>query len=163
MMMPPPHPPMGDESDMDRPPRPSMGSGGMINHDMPPRPPMGSGTMMENDAKGLMLAIGALSPTDRATLIKMIKEYLLSKGIDPTKYAEKRDEIKDIRKDTHTEIKEMRTTTQESVKAKRDEMKMKVWQLHGGNGKVNIQDISMTRGSGMGAGKATFKEFTVTK
>jgi hypothetical protein len=45
------------------------------------------------------MAIGALSPADRATLVKMIKDYLLSKGVDPAKYTEKRDEIKEIRKE----------------------------------------------------------------
>jgi hypothetical protein len=62
------------------------------------RPPMGTGAMMERELKGLHLAIGQLSPADREALVKMIKDYLVSKGIDPAKYAEKREEIKDAKK-----------------------------------------------------------------
>ena len=121
-----------------------MGSGHMDNDDMhhpsrdgsgstmprPPKPPMGSGAMMgsgmNRDGKGLMLAIGALSPADREALVKIIKDYLLSKGIDPVKYAEMRDEIKDMRGDTREEIKDIRQTTRDVTKVKRDEMMTKI-------------------------------------
>lgn len=127
---------MHDDRDDDRPrpPRPPMGSGTM----------MGSGAMMERELKGLHMAMAQLSPADREALVKMIKDYLLSKGIDPAKYAEKRDEIKELRKDTHEDIKEMRKKTREAAKAKREEMREKIKEMRGN-------------------GKATFKEFTVTK
>jgi hypothetical protein len=127
---------MHDDRDGDRPrpPRPPMGSGAM----------MGSGGQMERDGKGLMLAIGALSPADREALMKMIKDYLMSKGIDPAKYAEKRDEIKDMKKDMRDEAKDMRKATREEIQKKRDEMQAKIKEMRGN-------------------GKATFKEFTVTK
>ena len=101
------------------------GSGSMMPR--PPKPPMGSGAMMgsgmERDGKGLMLAIGALSPTDRQALMKLIRDYLVSKGIDLTKYAEKRDEMKDMKKDMHDEVKEMKKATREEIQKKRDQMK----------------------------------------
>lgn len=86
----------------------------------------GSGSIGERETKGLMLAIGALSPTDRATLVKMIRDYLVSKGVDPAKYAEKREEIKEYRKDAHEDIKDMRKKNQEAIKVKREEMKAKI-------------------------------------
>lgn len=108
-----------------------------------------------------MLAIGALSPADRATLVKMIQDYLVSKGIDPAKYAEKREEMKDIRKETHQEIKDIRQTGRDAAKIKREEMKAKIETLRG-HGKVNVQDISMTRNSGMGAGKVNVQDISLT-
>lgn len=114
--LPPPPREKREWRDMSRSPRD--GSGTMI-----PRPPRdASGANLEKDTKGLMLAIGALSPADRETLIKMIKDYLVSKGVDPVKYAEKRDEIKEVRKDTREAVKDMRD-------AKRDEMKAKIRDL----------------------------------
>ena len=107
-----------------------MGSGHMDRddmHDMGTGSRMGSGSMMgsgmERDGKGLMLAIGALSPTDRQALMKLIRDYLVSKGIDLTKYAEKRDEMKDMKKDMHDEVKEMKKATREEIQKKRDQMK----------------------------------------
>ena len=105
-------------------------------------PPMWSGAMMEQETKGLILAMGQLAPADRATLVKMIKDYLVSKGIDPAKYAEKRDEIKEVRKETRVEIKETRKATeeelknarkklQEAAKAKREEMREKIKSIRG--------------------------------
>lgn len=129
---------------------------------LPPPPPTGSGGQAEHEWKGLGLAIGALAPADREALVKIIKDYLTSKGIDPAKYAEKRDEMKEIKKEAHQEIKDVRQAGRDAAKAKREEMKAKIETLRG-HGKVNVQDISMMKGSGMGAGKATFKEFTVTK
>ena len=62
--------------------------------------------------------------------MKMVKDYLLSKGIDPVKYAEMRDEIKDTRdeiKDTRDEIKDMRKSGRDEIKdmrkSGRDEIK----------------------------------------
>ena len=95
---------------------------------------------MERDTRGLMLAIGALSPADRATLVKMIRDYLISKGIDPAKYADKgwdgtikggKAEISEIKKDTREEIKDMRQTTRDAMKAKRDEMMTKIKEIKG--------------------------------
>ena len=112
-----------DSDDMHHPSRDGSGS----TMPRPPKPPMGSGAMMgsgmERDGKGLMLAIGALSPTDRQALMKMIRDYLVSKGIDLTKYAEKRDEMKDMKKDMHEEVKEMKKATREEIQKKRDQMK----------------------------------------
>jgi tetrahydromethanopterin S-methyltransferase subunit D len=88
-----------------------------------------TGSVTERETKGLMLAIGALSPTDRATLVKMIRDYLLSKGVDPAKYAEKRDEIRESREDMRDKIKDMRKATREDIKKKRDEMKEKIKSL----------------------------------
>jgi hypothetical protein len=104
----------------------------------------GSGSMTERETKGLMLAIGALSPADRATLVKMIRDYLVSKGVDPAKYAEKREEIKEVRKEGHGEIKDMRKKNKEEMKDKRDALKAKIKEMRG-NGKVNVQDISFTK------------------
>jgi hypothetical protein len=112
----------------------SMGSGGQ----------MGSRTMMENDSKWLMFAVGALSPADRATLVKLIRDYLVSKGIDPTKYAEKRDDINEIRQEGRDEMMDIRKRNQEAMKAKRDDMRSKIQEVRA-NSKVNVQDISMTR------------------
>ena len=132
-MLPPP--PREDRDSKDRPRPPRDGSGTM----MPP-PRDGSGASMERDGKGLMLAIGQLSPADREALIKMIKDYLVSKGIDPAKYAEKRDEIKDMKKDMRDEAKDMRKATREEIQKKRDEMQAKIKEMRG-NGKVNVQDM----------------------
>ena len=115
------------------------------------RPPMGTGAMMERELKGLHLAIGQLSPADREALVKMIKDYLVSKGIDPAKYAEKREEIKDakkemkdkikdMRKEGREKMKDMRKATREEIQKKRDEMQAKIKEMRG-NGKVNVQDM----------------------
>lgn len=130
--LPPPPREDRDGRDMSRPPRdgsgtmmpkpPKDGSGMMM-----PRPPRdGSGVNLERDSKGLMLAIGQLSPADRETLVKMIKDYLASKGIDPAKYAEMRDEKKDMKKDTREAVKDMRDTTREEIKKKKEEMQAKI-------------------------------------
>lgn len=97
---------------------------------------IGSGTMMgsgmNQESKGLMLAIGTLSPTDRETLLKMIKDYLVSKGIDPAKYAEKRDEIREIRQEGREEIRDIKKSRNDAMKMKREEMKEKVQQIKTG-------------------------------
>lgn len=96
---------------------------------LPPR----TGTGMEAELKGIHMAMAQLSATDREALIKMIKEYLVSKGIDPTKYAEKREEIKMIKKQTKEEIKASREKLKEENKAKREEMRNKVKDIRGKN------------------------------
>jgi hypothetical protein len=89
----------------------------------------GSGSVTERETKGLMLAIGALSPADRATLVKMIRDYLVSKDVDPAKYAEKREEIKEVRKEGREEIKDMKKKNKEEMKDKRDALKAKIKEL----------------------------------
>ncbi len=108
------------------------------------QPPKGYGSAGDNELAGLIMAINQLSPTDRATIIKTIKEYLISKGIDPTKYAEIRKEINETRKQTQEELNEMRKKALEDAKTKREEMRNKISEVRS-------------------QGKATFKEFTVTK
>lgn len=130
---------------------PMMGSGGQ----------MGSGEMMNNEMKGLHMAIRQLSPADHIALVKMIKEYLVSKGIDPAKYADMRDDIKELRKDVRTEVKDMRGTTHDAIKLKQEEMRAKVKALRS-SGKVNVQDISMMKSSG-GNGKVNIHDISVTK
>jgi hypothetical protein len=89
----------------------------------------GSGSVTERETKGLMLAIGALSPADRATLVKMIHDCLVSKGVDPAKYAEKREDIKEVRKEEREEIKNMKKKNKEEMKDKRDALKAKIKEL----------------------------------
>lgn len=99
---------------------------------------------MEKKWKGLHLAMGQLSPADHATLVKMIQDYLASKGIDPAKYTEKRDEIKEVRKETRVEIKEgkeelkdTRKKLREDAKAKREEMREKIKSIRGNGNDFN--------------------------
>ncbi len=105
---------------------------------------MGSGNHMNHEMKGLHMAMKQLSVADHIALMKMIKEYLISKGVDPEKYAEMREEIKEIKKETREDIKEVRKTAMDTAKTKRDEMRAKIKALRGA-GKVNVQDISMTK------------------
>ena len=65
--------------------------------------------------------------------MKMVKDYLLSKGIDPVKYAEMRDEIKDtrdeikdMRKSGRDEIKDVRKSGRDATKIKREEMVQRI-------------------------------------
>jgi hypothetical protein len=99
---------------------------------------------MEKKWKGLGLAIGQLTPTDRDALLKTITDFLTSKGIDPAKYAEKRDEIKEVRKETRVEIKEgkeelkdTRKKLREDAKAKREEMREKIKTIRGNGNDFN--------------------------
>jgi hypothetical protein len=94
----------------------------------------GSGADIEREIKGLMLAIGKLTPTDRDTLIRMIREYLTIKGIDLAQFAEKRAEIKEVKKETQTAITEIRNTTQDAARAKREEMRKKIIENRTGSG-----------------------------
>lgn len=76
-----------------------------------------------------MLAMGKLSPTDRAALIKIIHDYLVSKGITvPTGNItpERKTEIKEIKKDTREEVKTLRKKNQEELKNKREEARAKI-------------------------------------
>jgi hypothetical protein len=152
-VLPPPPPPARTESGSDdrRPPMPPMESqtGSDNHHMMPPpvsqsgttmpmpKPPMGSGAEMNNPGQGLMLAIGKLSPTDRETLVKMIREYLTSKGIDLAQFAEKREEIKDIKKETRETIKDIVKTNQNTIKntikTKREEMRSQIREIRQGS------------------------------
>lgn len=97
---------------------------------MPPR----TSTGMEAELKGLHMAMGQLSTADREALVKLIKEYLVSKGIDPAKYAEKRDEIKTVRKQTKEEIKALREKQKEEIKAKRETLKKTIREKKYGTG-----------------------------
>ena len=63
--------------------------------------------------------MGQLSATDRATLITMIREFLISKGVDPAKFAEKREEIQAIREETRDAIQEAKKNSQEGIKEAR--------------------------------------------
>jgi hypothetical protein len=122
-----------------RPPKPPMGTGTMMGSGT-----MGSGGQMDHEMMGLHMAMRQLSPADRIALVKMIKDYLLSKGIDPAKYAEMREEIKEVKKDTRSDIKDIRKTAMDAAKAKREEMRGKIKDIRG-SGKVNVQDMSMTK------------------
>lgn len=88
------------------------------------KPPMGTGAMMNGEIQSLHMAMGKLSSTDKETLIKMIKDFLTSKGISITPPA--RQEIKEIRKEAKEEIKEIRKNTRDALKAKRDALKAKI-------------------------------------
>lgn len=127
----PPIPPRSQTGSDDH--RPMMNSGS-TTLPKPPKPPMGSGAEMNNPGQGLMFAIGQLSLADREILVKMIREYLTKKGIDLSKYAEKREEIKEVKKEARTEIKEIRNTTQDAARAKREEMRKKVMEIKNGSG-----------------------------
>ncbi len=83
--------------------------------------------------------MGQLTTTDRATLVQMIRDYLTSKGIDPAKYAEKREEIKEIKKETRDTIKSARKTHTDTMKAKRMEMRGKIQDIRQGSGSTNIR------------------------
>jgi hypothetical protein len=85
------------------------------------------------------MAMGQLTTTDRATLVQMIRDYLTSKGIDPAKYAEKREEIKEIKKETRDTIQSARKTHVDTMKAKRMEMRGKIQDIRQGSGSGNIR------------------------
>jgi DNA-binding transcriptional MerR regulator len=80
------------------------------------------------------MAMDKLTPADKATLVKMIRDYLTSKGITLPPV---RQEIKEVRKEMKEEIKDIRKNTRDAMQAKIKELRSN--------------------------GKATFKEFTVTK
>jgi hypothetical protein len=83
---------------------------------MPPK--MGSGMMMNNELQGLHMAMGKLSSADKATLVTMIKNYLISKGIAlPATTPDIRKEIKELRKDTREEIKMKRDIMKAKIQA----------------------------------------------
>lgn len=68
-----------------------------------------------------------LSSTDKSELIKMIQDYLTSKGIEiPADIRETRKDIKEARKNSRDEIKEMRKNTKDAIKAKREETRNKI-------------------------------------
>ncbi|MBC7504081.1 hypothetical protein H7169_03845 [Candidatus Gracilibacteria bacterium] len=91
---------------------------------------MGSGKDMADQMHGLNIAIGKLTPADRDTLVKMIREYLTSKGITIGAPEVKKDETErkgwdgSIKgKKTDTETQTDRATLLEKAKAKREAMK----------------------------------------
>ena len=95
-----------------------------------PKPQMGTGTDMEHQIKGIGMAIGKLTPTDREALIKMIREYLTAKGITLGAPEVKKDETErkgwdgSIKgKKTDTEIQAERAALLAKAKAKRETMR----------------------------------------
>ena len=103
-----------------KPPKAPMGTGAM----------MGSGADMEHQIQGLGMAIGKLTPTDRDTLIKMIREYLTTKGLTlgtsevKTNEAERKGWDGSVKgKKTATEIQAERASLLAKAKAKREEMR----------------------------------------
>ncbi len=97
----------------------------------------GKNPMMDEKMKGLHMAMGKLSDTDREEMIKMIRTFLESKGIIvPTKeeMKEKKEDVKTIRKEAKTEIKTMRQNSRDAIKAKREEMKAKIRDRKNGSG-----------------------------
>ena len=91
---------------------------------------MGTGTDMEHQIKGIGMAIGKLTPTDREALIKMIREYLTAKGITLGAPEVKKDETErkgwdgSIKgKKTDTEIQAERAALLAKAKAKRETMR----------------------------------------
>lgn len=63
---------------------PLMGSGTKMEKDLKRLPPVGSGAMMETEIKNLFVAMGKLTPVQRAELMKIIRNYLESKGTKNT-------------------------------------------------------------------------------
>ncbi len=95
--------------------------------------------------EGIGMAIGKLSPADRDALIKMIREYLTAKGVNLTEFADKKDEvkevknetkieIKEVKKEARTEVKTIRNTVQNTAKTKREEMRKKITEIRNGSG-----------------------------
>lgn len=91
---------------------------------------MGTGTDMEDPMHNLSMAIGRLTPTDRDTLIKMIREYLTSKGLTLGAPEVKKDETErkgwdgSIKgKKTDTEIQTERSALLAKAKEKREAMR----------------------------------------
>ena len=116
------HHPLTSESGttIAKPPKPPMGTGAV----------MGSGTDTEHQIQGIGMAIGKLTPTDRDALIKMIREYLVSKGITLGAPEVKKDETERKGWDgsikgnkTVTEIQAERATLLAKAKAKREAMR----------------------------------------
>ena len=139
-------PPPGSQTGSDdrHPPMDPVSNSGTLAP-KPPKPPMGSGTEMDHPTEGIGMAIGKLSPTDRDALLKMIREYLTAKGVNLTEFADKKDEVKEVKKESKTEIKEVkkearteiktiRTTTQNTAKMKREEMRKKITEIRNGSG-----------------------------
>lgn len=87
----------------------------------PPMPPVKSGS--GDTSRGIFEGIGKLSPADRETLIKMIREYLISKGVTISDRKEMKQEIRDIKDTTKQEIKDTREAAKKEIEKKRDIMK----------------------------------------
>ena len=86
-----------------------------------PKPRTQTGS--EENFRGLSEGIGKLSPTDREALAKIIRDFLLSKGITIEARKEMRQEIKEIRDTAKKEIKETREATRKEIEQKRDLLK----------------------------------------
>lgn len=86
-----------------------------------PRPRTQTGS--EENFRGLSEGIGKLSPADREALAKIIRDFLLSKGVTIEARKEMRQEIKEIRDTTKKEIKETREATRKEIEQKRDLLK----------------------------------------
>ncbi len=82
-------------------------------------------TGAKDELHGLHLALGKLSPADRAELVKMIRNYLASKGVAlPTAPAkELKKEIKEERKEIKQDRKEYLKKMKERREALREKMK----------------------------------------
>lgn len=86
-----------------------------------PKPPTQTGS--EESFRGLSEGIGKLSPADRETLTKIIRDFLLSKGITIEVKKDMKKEIKEIRDTAKKEIKDTREATKKEIEKKRDLLK----------------------------------------
>ena len=80
-------------------------------------------TGSEENFRGLSEGIGKLSPADREALTKIIRDFLLSKGITIEAKKEMKKEIKEIRDTAKKEIKDTREATKKEIEKKRDLLK----------------------------------------
>lgn len=113
-----------DNNDHPRPPRPPMGSGSMMGSGV-----VGSGTMIDRDMDGLKMAIGKLTPEQRVELVKVIRAFFESKGIQMPTSSENKSQIKDLRNDMKDAAKTLRKKTQEEIKAQRELVREKIKSL----------------------------------
>jgi hypothetical protein len=135
--LPPPPPRSGSGIEQDRPPHQDEDQSG--SQTRPPRPPMGSGAQEKPDGQGLGMAMAQLSPADRATLDQMIRDYLTSKGIDTTKFAEKREAVKAVKQETRTAIQAVREEKKQVIQTKRIEMRGKIRDIRQGSGSGSVR------------------------
>jgi len=103
----------------------------------PPRPPMGSSAQDdENNIHQLGMVISELNAVDREALLKIIRDYVISKGVDLSKLATKDKEIKAVKQEARTAIQGVREEKKQIIQTKRLEMRGK------------IRDIRQQSGSG---------------
>ncbi|MBP6981921.1 hypothetical protein KBB25_04070 [Candidatus Gracilibacteria bacterium] len=86
-----------------------------------PKPPTLTGS--EENFRRLSEGIGKLSPADREALTKIIRDFLLSKGITIEAKKEMKKEIKEIRDTAKKELKDTREATKKEIEKKRDLLK----------------------------------------